>query len=152
MLPATRSHVLADVLTGLQTSVEKAPRPLQVRVRTRDGALIGGQLNSASPYHLSVIAPGLGERHEIAAADIAAVYVAVPHRGKEWTLAAGGIALGTAAMVGVSLVPGVDLSHNAQGVFLMVYLAGVGLLHLLLRTRLRSWLARWELWFDGGGE
>jgi hypothetical protein len=46
----------------------------------------------------------------------------------------------------------VDLSHNAQGTFAVVFIAGVGALNLLLRTRLRSWLARWELWYDGGND
>lgn len=150
MLATSRSKALAQVLDGLQTSAEQAKRPLQVRIRTREGVLVGGQLNSASLQHVSVIESGLGERREIAAQDIAAVYVAVPHRGKEWLLAGAGITLGTAAMVGISLLPGVDLSRNSQGAFAVVFVAGVGAMHLLLRTRLRSWLARWELWYDGG--
>lgn len=152
MLATRSTKALAQVLDGLQTSVEQARRPLRVRIRTRDGATIGGELNAASLQHVSVIASGLGERREIAAADIAAIYVAVPHRGREWLLAGAGIALGTVAMVGISLLPGVGLSHNAQGAFAGVFVAGVGALHLLLRTRLRSWLARWELWYDGGND
>ena len=150
MLATSRSKALAQVLDGLQTSAEQAKRPLQVRVRTKDGATIGGELNAASMQHLSVIESGLGQRREIAAEDIAAVYVAVPNRGKEWLLAGAGITLGTAAMVGISLLPGVDLSRNAQGAFAVVFVAGVGAMHVLMRTRLRSWLARWELWYDGG--
>ena len=152
MLATSRTKALAQVLDGLQTSVEQAKRPLQVRVQTKGGATIGGQLNAASLQHVSVIEPGLGERREIAAQDIAAIYVAVPHRGREWLLAGTGIALGTAAMVGISLLPGVDLSHNAQGAFAVVFVAGVGALNLLFRTRLRSWLARWEPWYDGGSD
>ena len=152
MLPIPQPS-LSQALAAL-TPLQDRDTDVRLRVALFDGSVLDGFLLTATGGHISLRLPDAQARR-IAAQDIRRLSVARPRRGREWALAAVGAAGAIAALVGLTSLPGVGtyLGTHAQTAFGLVFYGGVGLVILLLvRTRLREWLTRWETVVDAPPE
>ena len=144
MLPAA-----PDPVPGALERIERLQglgRPLRIRAGLADGTVVEGMLISATATDLAlqqkdshIVNYGLEEIRSLA--------LGRPHGGRYLALGLGGLAAGTAAVVGLGALPVVRdlLEFHSDVVIGAVFYAVIAAFILLLGTTgLRGWLVHWE--------
>jgi hypothetical protein len=119
---------------------------LHIRIERADGSRIEGSLLSVEQSRLTVVDDATQDVIPIAAAELRALEVQSPRRGREWLLAGLAILGATAALIGYATLPWVrPTGESVTAGFVILYLAAAALFsRVLARTGLRRWLTQWR--------
>jgi len=152
MLPAT-----PDPVPGALERIERLQglgRPLRIRAGLADGTMVEGVLISATATDLAL---QLKDSHIVnfGLEEIRSLALGRPHGGRYLALGLGGLAAGTAAVVGLGTLPVVRTLlefHSNLVVGTVFYAVIAAFIVLLGTTGLRGWLVRWKDLTKEGGQ
>ena len=147
-MPKLRSFHSADAALAGLAEHDDGERTTTIRVMRRDGTIVEGTVVEINADSITVSEAASVRPVNTAHTEITSLEVLCPHRSREWLVAAVGIPLVVALMVGIRRLPGVGAKTDVSIVVLALYFLGtlVGPF-VLTRTRFGRWLHRWRYIF-----
>jgi hypothetical protein len=145
LLLSRRSFKSADAALAAIALHDEGKAEARVRITRRDGTIVEGRVLKARADCVAVSLSDQFGHVEISESEISTIEVRVPHRGREWALAAAGVLLVTALLVGIARLPWAGPTSDFSSIVVLLAIVGSSVAPFVLaRTPLGEWLSRWH--------